>query len=133
MRIPLRALQEFADRALIECLKIPGIKGTDLERLAEINVILVSDRRIAELHRKFLQLPGPTDVITFQHGEVLVSLETARRNAQRFGNSLEQEVRLNIAHGLLHLHRFNDKNSTHAAEMERVQKRLIAAATKAIG
>lgn len=130
IHVPLRALQEFADRALIECLKIPGMKGTDLERVPELNVILISDQRMAGLHRKFLQVRGPTDVITFQHGEIFVSVETARSNAKRFGNSLEQELRLNIAHGLLHLHRFDDERASEAAEMERIQRRLVEAATE---
>ena len=90
---------------------------------------LVSDRRMAELHRRFLHLPGPTDVITFQHGEIFISAETARANARRFGNSLEDELRLYIAHGLLHLHGFDDKDPSDAAEMERTQKALVARAT----
>ena len=98
-----------------------------LGNLADLSVILVSDRRMAELHRRFLHLPGPTDVITFQHGEIFVSVETARRNARRFGNSLERELCLYIAHGLLHLHGFDDKDSAGAAEMERAQEKLVAA------
>ena len=78
MRVPLAALQEFAQRALRECLKIPRKKLSGLASLAELSVILVSNRRMAELHRRFLHLPGPTDVITFQHGEIFVSAETAR-------------------------------------------------------
>lgn len=128
--IPLAALQQFAIRALAECLRIPGIKGTDLEKNGEISVVFVSDRRIAELHRRFLQASGPTDVITFQHGEIFVSVEMARRNARRFGCSVESELRLYIAHGLLHLHRFDDKDKAGAAEMERVQKKLVMAARK---
>ncbi len=84
---------------------------------------------MAELHRRFLHLPGPTDVITFQHGEIFVSVETARNHARRFGNSLEHEIRLYIAHGLLHLHGFDDKDAAGAAEMERLQEKLVAAAT----
>ena len=45
----------------------------------EIFVWLISDRRMAHLHRKFLGLSGPTDVLTFQHGEIFISVETARR------------------------------------------------------
>jgi len=133
IRVRIQALQPFAERALIECLKIRRSKGTDLERLGEVSVILVSDRTIAGLHRKFLQLAGPTDVITFQHGEIFVSVETARRNARRFRNSFEQEVRLNIAHGLLHLHGFTDKSPGDVAKMELVQKRVLEAVTKGIG
>ena len=129
--IPVRvaALQRFAQRVLIECLKIPGKKPSSVANLMELNANLVSDRRMAELHRRFLQLPGPTDVITFQHGEIFISAETARSNARRFGSSLEDELRLYIAHGLLHLHGFDDKDAADAAEMERTQKALVARAT----
>jgi probable rRNA maturation factor len=130
LRVPLAALQEFASRALTECLRIPGKKRRGLESITELNVILVSNRRMAELHRRFLHLPGPTDVITFQHGEIFVSVETARSHARRFGNSVEDELCLYIAHGLLHLHGFDDKNSADAAEMDRAQKKLVTAATR---
>ncbi len=129
MRVPLAALQEFARRALRECLKIPRKKLSGLASHAELSVILVSNRRMAELHRGFLHLPGPTDVITFQHGEIFVSTETARSHARRFGNSLEHEIRLYIVHGLLHLHGFDDKDSADAAEMKRAQEKLLAAVT----
>lgn len=126
VRVPLMALEEFAQRALAKCLRIPRRKTSALASLAELSVILVSDRRMAELHRRFLNLPGPTDVITFQHGEIFISAETARRHARRFRNSLERELRLYVAHGLLHLHGFDDKDSAGAAEMERAQEKLAA-------
>jgi probable rRNA maturation factor len=126
MRVPVAPLQEFAQRALIECLKIPGKKTSILASLTELSVILVSNRRMAELHRRFLHLPGPTDVITFQHGEILVGVEVARDHARQFGNSLEDELRLYIAHGLLHLHGFDDKKPADAAKMERAQQKLVA-------
>jgi len=131
LRVPLAALQEFAGRALTECLKIPGKRRRGLKSITELNVILVSNRRMAELHRRFLHLPGPTDVITFQHGEIVVSAETARNHARQFGNSVESELCLYIAHGLLHLHGFDDKNSADAAEMNCAQKKLVSAATTA--
>ncbi|MEY2518335.1 MAG: putative rRNA maturation factor [Verrucomicrobiota bacterium] len=122
--VELVALQDFAERALRECLKLPG-PSTELAELEEISVVLVSDRRMAELHRRFLQQPGPTDVITFQHGEIFVSTETARRQARRFGTSLQHELRLYIAHGLLHLHGFDDKTPAGTAEMKRTQEKLV--------
>lgn len=126
MRVPLASLQGFAQRALKECLKLPRKKLSCLSSLAELSVIVVSNRRMAALHRRFLHLPGQTDVITFQHGEIFVSAEVARAQARRFGNSLEAELRLYIAHGLLHLHGFNDKAPAAAAEMERAQEKLVA-------
>ncbi len=125
VRLDLPALQNFAQQALAACLKLPGKNAGELTRLGEVSVILVSDRRMAQLHRRFLHLPGPTDVITFQHGEIFVSVETARNQAGLFGSSLEREIRLYIAHGLLHLHGFDDKDAGGAAEMERLQEKLV--------
>ena len=129
VRLELPALQIFARCALGACLQLPGKNASKLAGLDEVSVVLVSDRRMAELHRRFFQLRGPTDVITFQHGEIFVSVETARKQARRFGNSLEHEIRLYIVHGLLHLHGFDDKDPADAAEMERMQEKLVAAAT----
>lgn len=125
VRLELPALQIFACRALEACLKLPGKNAGELASLDDVSVVLISDRRMAELHRRFLHLRGPTDVITFQHGEIFVSVETARNQARRFGNSLEHEMRLYIAHGLLHLHGFDDKDAAGAAEMERLQEKLV--------
>jgi len=129
VRVDLVALQAFAGRVLEACLRLSGKDLGELADLDDLSVILVSDRRMAELHRRFLRVRGPTDVITFQHGEIFVSAETARKNARRLGTSLEHEIRLYIAHGLLHLHGFDDKTAAGATEMARVQERLVAAAT----
>jgi probable rRNA maturation factor len=107
------------------CLRLRKWKRTDLTRLSEIFVWLISDRRMASLHRQFLHQTGPTDVLTFQHGEIFISVETARRHARVFGNSLAHELRLYIVHGLLHLHGFDDRKRADALKMERMQKRIF--------
>ena len=119
------ALQIFAEEALRECLKLRTRKRGGLARLDEVSVALVSDRRIAELHRRFLNELGPTDVITFQHGEIVISAETARRQARAFRTSLEHELCLYIAHGLLHLRGYDDKTPAGAAEMKRLQESVV--------
>src|SRR5688572_19241241 len=127
-KVPVRldALQQFAQRAMHECLKLRSPKPGVLATLEEVGVVLVSDRRMAELHRRFLQEQGPTDVITFQHGEIFVSTETARRQARRFGTTTDHEMRLYLAHGLLHLHGFDDKEARSSAQMQRAQEKLVA-------
>ena len=132
VRIKVTALRDFARRVLQECLKLPGQKSGVLPSLAELSVVLVSDRRMAELHRRFLKEPGPTDVITFQHGEIFVSTETARRQARRFGTTADHEMRLYIAHGLLHLHGFDDTNARSSAEMQRAQEKLVTKVDRAL-
>jgi probable rRNA maturation factor len=126
VRVELAALREFAKRALVVCLNLPARRSNLLAEIADVNVILVSDKRIAEIHRRFLSEPGPTDVITFQHGEIVISAETAARQARQFGTTLDHELRLYFVHGLLHLHGFDDKTAGGAAEMKRRQERVVA-------
>src|SRR5881397_2850558 len=107
-------LEKFATKAMRCCLRLHKRKLTDLTRLREIFVWLISDRRMASLHRQFLRQSGPTDVLTFQHGEIFISVETARKHARTFGTSLARELRLYIVHGLLHLHVFDDRKRADA-------------------
>ena len=116
-------LQAFVDWALPFCARTPG---TGLTNLAEVHVLLVSDRRIAQLHRRFMQIPGPTDVITFQHGEIFISVETARRQARRHRTSLGYEFQLYLLHGLLHLRGLDDRDSAGRARMQSLQARIMA-------
>ena len=128
IRIDLIDLENFASRAARLCLRLRQKAQSELEQLPEISVLIVSDRKIAALHRQFMNEPGPTDVITFQHGEIFISAEMARRNAQRFENSLTRELRLYIVHGLLHLCGFDDRTSAGARNMERIQQKIVTKA-----
>jgi probable rRNA maturation factor len=125
IRVNVIDLERFAAKALASCLRIRRPKPTELRRLREIFVLLVSDRRMASLHRKFLQKPGPTDVLTFQHGEIFISAQTAQLHARCFGNSLQRELRLYVVHGLLHLHGFDDRAQAGARRMEKIQKKIL--------
>ena len=83
---------------------------------------------MASLHRQFLGRSGPTDVLTFAHGEIFISVELARRQARRFGNTLTREIRLYVVHGLLHLHGFDDQTESGARRMSEMQERIVRAA-----
>src|SRR4051812_3274217 len=96
IRVNVSALEWFAQRALEECGRLRRVRRGADNLPTEIFVLLISDRRMAGLHRKFLNEPGPTDVITFQHGEVFISIPTARRQARQFGTSLVRELQLYI-------------------------------------
>jgi len=126
--IDVADLENFAAKALQLCLQLRKSWPTDLTKLREVAVLFVSDERMALLHRRFLKQSGPTDVITFQHGEIFISAETARRHARTFGNSLGREVRLYIVHGLLHLHGFDDRSEADARKMNTAQEKILAAA-----
>jgi probable rRNA maturation factor len=121
-------LQEFAVKVLRRCLQLRKRKRTDLRKLGDIFVWLVSDDRISRLHRQFLDQIGPTDVLTFQHGEIFISAETAKRHARVFGNPLVRELELYIVHGLLHLHGFDDQTPAEARKMQCIQERILRSA-----
>ncbi len=128
VRVDLPALRAFAARALTLCRAETSPGRSVLSGLAEIGVVLVSDRRIAALHRRFMKIAGPTDVITFEHGEIFISTETAARQAREFDTGTAAEIELYLVHGLLHLHGFDDLDETAAREMEEVQSRIFVAA-----
>jgi probable rRNA maturation factor len=131
--VPIDAakLQEFAERALIVFFDSSSEGRTRLRRLTEISILLISDRRMSKLHRRFLNTAGSTDVITFHHGEILISAETARKHARRFKSSILREIQLYIVHGLLHLSGYEDRTKTGARKMEIAQEKIRAAASKA--
>ena len=125
VRINVGALQESAANALRLCLNVRSKKPTALSTLREIHVLLVSDRRMATLHRRFLKQAGPTDVITFEHGEIFISAETARRHGKQFGNPFFRELQLYVVHGLLHLHGFDDRSEREARRMRAIQEKIL--------
>ena len=118
-------LRAFAPRAVEECRGQHAGAHSVLNDLAEIEISIVSDRVMRELHRKFLGSSDPTDVITFQHGEIVISAETARENAATFGQTIDEEIALYIIHGLLHLNGFEDATPDGAARMQTLQLRAM--------
>ena len=125
VRINVDALQKSAAKASRLCLNLRSKKPTALSTLREIHVVLVSDRRMATLHRRFLSQSGPTDVITFEHGEIFISTETARRQARQFDNPLFRELQLYVVHGLLHLHGFDDRREGDRRRMKATQEKIL--------
>ena len=122
-------LERFAERALFLCLRERS-RGVGLTSLEEIQVLFISDRRMSELHRRFLGIAGPTDVITFQHGEIFISVETARRQARAWGSSLAHELRLYLVHGLLHLHGLDDQEPAARRRMHAIQEKIVTLASQ---
>ena len=118
-------LEKFAAKAVRHCLQVRKRKQTDLSKLPRIFVWLISDRRMSQLHRQFLGQTGPTDVLTFQHGEIFISVEMAKRHARAFGTPLVRELQLYIVHGLLHLHGFDDRTQPGARKMKKAQEKIL--------
>jgi probable rRNA maturation factor len=124
--VDLPALRAFARRALPAVLALPAQSGDVLAELDEISVALISDKAMAHFHVEFMGIAGPTDVLTFEHGEILISTETAARYAVEYGHTTQQEIALYVLHGLLHLRGYDDTTPAAHREMHRVQGEIFA-------
>ena len=127
VKFDVRWLRRFGELALAESVRHSGDERFALRDLAEIEVAVVSDRVIAAVHRKFMKIDGATDVITFHHGEIVISAETARSCAVRLEHPVEEELALYTVHGLLHLNGFDDHSKASRARMHAVQRRILRA------
>jgi len=121
----LTLLRKQTMEALPLCLACPGTEAPLLRDLDEVEINLTSDETIAGVHGEFMDDPTPTDVITFHHGEIFVSVETAGREAQNHGNSVAEEILLYIIHGLLHLNGHTDLVEVERNQMTREQERIL--------
>ena len=129
VRISTGRLQRFAN---IACTLVWKHKRPEAEIVSvpAISVLIASDRRIAALHKEFCGLAGPTDVLTFQHGEIVISAETAARQARIFHSNPMAEIQLYLLHGLLHLAGFDDVTAHQKKRMQRLQSKLLASALR---
>ena len=101
----------------------------------ELSLALVGDARMAALHRRFMGLPGPTDVLTFPldldargrptSGEVIVCVPEARRRAAETRTPPRDEVLLYAVHGLLHLCGFDDTTPRAFRAMHRKEDEIL--------
>lgn len=110
--------------SLAECVGESGDGRFRLKQSPVVEVAVVSDAVIARVHQEFMGVPGATDVITFDHGEIVVSADTARAQAIARGHGVLDELALYIIHGLLHLNGHDDIAPGDRAKMHRVQNRI---------
>ena len=121
---PIDKVEGIAGGAVEQAMAVAG-DGAPLATLEEVEVTLVSDAVIADVHLEFMNVSGATDVITFDHGEILISTETAEVQGKENGNSIERETALYLVHGLLHLAGYADKSRDEFVEMERLQAGIL--------
>ena len=96
------------------------------------------------MNKRYLKREGPTDVLSFDlrdgdadrdgdssgkavDGEIVVSVDTAAREALRRGHSLDAEVALYAVHGTLHLLGYSDREERDAARMHEVEDEILTA------
>lgn len=124
------------DRRLLRSRALRVLR--ELERSdAELSIALVDDATIAELNRKYRSKTGPTDVLSFSQiegehaplagnllGDVVISLETAARQARAAHRGLDSEVAQLLIHGVAHLIGHDHERDEEARVMQRLERRL---------
>lgn len=103
------------------------------KRVGEIAYIFVDDEKILEVNRQYLGHDYYTDIITFDYcegdvisGDLFISLDTVRTNAEQVGATYEEELHRVIIHGILHLCGINDKGPGERAIMEAAENKALA-------
>ena len=105
-------------------------ESAPLKGLESVEISIIDDKQIAKVHGEFMDDPSPTDVITFDYGEILVSAETAFSNSEEMQVSLENEVLLYIIHGMLHLGGYLDGSRAEFKEMKSLQEMILDSCLK---
>ena len=100
-------------------------ESAPLKELETVEISIIDDKQIAKVHGEFMDDTSPTDVITFDYGEILVSAETALSNSEEMQVSLENEILLYIIHGMLHLGGYLDGSNAEFKEMKSLQEMIL--------
>jgi probable rRNA maturation factor len=110
-------------------------------KAAELSIVLTTDRRIRRLNREWRGHDQATDVLSFPAaqvprargqarplGDIVISLDTARRRARDERHAIEPELARYLAHGLLHLQGYDHREPRQALRMARAESRLLGEA-----
>lgn len=92
--------------------------------IGELCFIFMLDEALLEINRQYLNHDYYTDIITFDYtegkrisGDVMISVDRVKENAEEFGVSMEMELKRVMVHGVLHLMGYKDKSEDEASEM----------------
>lgn len=112
---------------------IKAVVASYKRRLGDIGYMFVDDEKILEVNREYLGHDYYTDVITFDYdeddvvsGDIVISLDTVRSNAELFGKEYDDELHRVIIHGILHLCGINDKGPGEREIMEVAENKALA-------
>lgn len=112
---------------------IKAVAATYGRKIGEVGYMFVDDKKILEMNNEYLGHDYYTDVITFDYdeddtvnGDIVISLDTVRTNAELFGKTYEEELHRVIIHGILHLCGINDKGPGEREQMEAAENKALA-------
>ena len=112
---------------------IKAVAASYGRKVGDIGYMFVDDEKILEVNREYLGHDYYTDIITFDYdeddiisGDLVISLDTVRTNAEQFGKDYDEELHRVIIHGILHLCGINDKGPGEREIMEAEENKALA-------
>ena len=112
---------------------IKAVAASYGKRVGDIGYLFCSDEHILDVNREYLGHDYYTDIITFDYcegdllsGDIVISLDTVRTNAELFHKPYEEELHRVIIHGILHLCGINDKGPGEREKMEAAEDRALS-------
>jgi rRNA maturation RNase YbeY len=103
------------------------------KKVGDISYLFCDDAYLIEVNRTYLDHDTYTDIITFDYvegdlisGDIMISVERVKENAQLFNTSFDQELHRVIIHGILHLLGQGDKTDKQAAQMRKKEEAALA-------
>ena len=112
---------------------IKAVAATYGRKTGDIGYMFVDDEKILEVNNEYLGHDYYTDIITFDYdeddvisGDLVISLDTVRTNAEKFGKDYTEELNRVIIHGILHLCGINDKGPGEREIMEANENKALA-------
>ena len=110
------------------------LKLLDQSKDSEICISFVDDETIRELNNSYRNINRATDVLSFLQdgpdfsilGDIVISVDTAKRHAVRYENTYELEINKLLVHGILHLLGFDHKKKKETIVMREKEKQLLA-------
>ena len=112
---------------------IKAVAASYGRKVGEIGYMFVDDEKILEVNREYLGHDYYTDIITFDYdeddvinGDLVISLDTVRTNAEKFGKTYDEELHRVIIHGILHLCGINYKGPGEREIMEAAENKALA-------
>jgi probable rRNA maturation factor len=121
----LTAFEAISEEAARLALAAAVEDESPLALLATVEVALVDDVTSDRVHQDFMEIEGATDVITFHHGEIVIGVEVAERQAAEYGEPLARELLRYLVHGLLHLAGHEDEEAADRTRMEQAQEAIV--------
>ncbi len=128
VKVDLVKIRRIVEVALPLCVRKSRNNGATLP--PEVEITLLGEAAITKVHGEFLEDPTPTDVITFEHGEILIGVPIAATNAKKFRHPADHEVALCAIHGLLHLLGYDDLTENERVIMHARQEEILKEALR---